>query len=192
VTGRSIPIGPGSRASGSLDPDGRYRSRGDLSAITVGVYVFLILLLYFVLLRSPALAYPWGIYAVIAVTAFFLIRYLSTSYSIDDLYLRSFRIAGGRKVRLEEVRKIEYVSLRDLSPTGFFGSWGWRGRMWSPVIGPFDAIYTDSKGLLVTAGAFPVFISPRHLDDFARELSRRVRSYTGPLEIDAGRPGAAF
>jgi hypothetical protein len=123
---------------------------------------------------------------------FFLVRYLSTSYSIDDVYLRAWRIAGGRRIHLADVRKIEVIRLRDLSPTGFFGSWGWRGRMWSPLIGHFDAIYSDPTGLLLTADGVPLFISPRHAGEFARELSRRVRSYTGPLAVDAGAPVPGF
>jgi hypothetical protein len=175
-----------------LDEHGRYRAAGELSYITIGVYVFLILILYLVVLPSPAVSYQWGIDAIIVITVFFLVRYLSTSYSIDDVHLRAWRIAGGRRVRLADVRKIEMVRLRDLSPTGFFGSWGWRGRMWSPLFGSFDAIYSDPTGLLVTADGVPLFISPRHLDEFARELSRRVRSYTGPLDVDAGQPGRSF
>jgi hypothetical protein len=176
----------------SLDAHGRYRAGGELSYVTIGVYVVLILVLYFVVLPSPAISYPYGIDFVIVVALFFLARYLTTSYSIDDVHLRANRIAGGRKVALADVRKIEFVRLRDLSPTGLFGSWGWRGRMWSPVLGPFDAIYSDPTGILVTAGAVPLFISPRHLDEFARELSRRVRSYTGPLAVDAGAPTSGF
>jgi hypothetical protein len=119
-----------------------------------------------------------------------LVRYLSTTYSIDGVYLHAWRLLGGVRVRLDRVRRIEYVSLRDLSPTGgIFGSWGWRGRMWSPLIGRFDAIYTDgARGILVTAGEFPLYFSPHNPDAFARELSRRVRSYTGRLAVDVGDP----
>jgi hypothetical protein len=176
----------------ALDDRGRYRAAGELSYVTIGVYVVLILVLYFVVRPSPAVAYPYGIDAVVVITLFFLVRYLSTSYSIDDVHLRAWRIAGGRKIRLADVRKIEAIRLRDLSPTGFFGSWGWRGRMWSPSIGPFDAVYSDPTGLLVTADGVPIFISPRHVGEFARELSRRVRSYTGPLPVDAGAPATGF
>ena len=64
--------------------------------------------------------------------------------------------------------------------------------MWSPRVGPFDAIYSDpAHGLLVTAGEIPVYISPVDIDGFARELSRRVRSYTGPLAVDVGGPNPA-
>ncbi len=176
----------------SLDVHGRYHVGGQLSYMTIGAYVFLILLLYFVLLHSAAISYPWGIELVIVATVFLMVRYLSTNYTIDDAYLRAWRLLGGRRVRLAEVRKIEFLRLRDLAPTGFFGSWGWRGRMWSPRIGTFDALYTDPAGILVTVGEVPIFISPRHSQEFARELSRRVRSYTGALEVDAGRPGGSF
>ncbi len=175
-----------------LDPHGRYRVWAEYSYVTIGVYGLLLLVLYYVVLPSPSVSYPTGIEAIIVITVFFLVRYLSTSYSIDDAYLRAWRIAGGRRVRLADVRKIEAIRLRDLSPTGFFGSWGWRGRMWSPSIGPFDAVYSDPAGLLVTADGVPLFISPRHADQFARELSRRVRSYRGPLAVDAGAPASEF
>ncbi|HTW76994.1 MAG TPA: hypothetical protein VMG14_04425 [Thermoplasmata archaeon] len=179
---------PAPPVSGRIDGHGHYHVRAEVSYVTVGVYAFMILLLFLVLEYGAALSYPWGIEAVILITAFFLARYLSTHYVIDDTYLRASRIAGGSRIRLEDVRKIEFVRLRDLSPTGIFGSWGWRGRMWSPRIGAFDAVYADPNGVLVTGGAAPLFVSPRDPEDFARELSRRVRSYTGPLAVDAGNP----
>jgi hypothetical protein len=175
-------------AGPSLDPHGRYRVGGQLSGVTIGVYAVLILLFGLVVL-TPQTPYPEWI--VILIPVFFLIRYLSTSYSIDEVYLRTFRIAGGRRVPLADVRKIEYARLRELAPVGFFGAWGWRGRVWSAQIGSFDAVYTDASGLLVTAGEFPIFISPRHPADFARELSRRVRSYKGPLAVDVGHPSGS-
>jgi hypothetical protein len=143
-----------------------------------------------VLPNSTALSFKWVPYAIVAFLLGALARYLSTTYRIDDLELSAWRILGGRRMRLEEVRRIEYASLRDLSPTGsFLGAWGWRGRMWSPLIGPFDSVHTEAAlGLLVTGGTVPVFISPRDPEGFARELSRRVRSYTGRLAVDVGDP----
>jgi hypothetical protein len=138
--------------------------------------------------RNPS-GYVWVEPFLVAVLLLLLARYLSTVYTIDDATLRASRILGGRRVRLDEIRAIEFASLRDLSPVGFFGSWGWRGRMWSPRVGTFDAIYTDTSGLLVTVGGIPLFVSPKDRDAFAIELSRRVRSYTGPLDRDAGDPG---
>lgn len=154
----------------------------------IGTYVVLIALLVFVI-PNAGIRNSWALIVIIALFLFFLVRYLSTSYSINDTHLRTWRIFGNRRIPLDEVEKIEYSSIRDLGPTGFVGSWGWRGRMWSPVIGPFDAVYTDpAKGILVTAQGVPIYISPGHLEEFARELSRRVRSYSGPLEVDAGAP----
>jgi len=146
-----------------------------------------ILLLYFVVLHSAFVSNPDVIYVLIAVVLFLLARYFSTGYWIDDSYLHARRILGPRRVPLADIRKIEYMRLRDLSPTGFFGAWGYRGRMWSPYIGKFDAIFTDPTGILVTAGAVPLFISPSRPEAFARELSRRARSYSGELSVDAGR-----
>lgn len=137
-----------------------------------------------------ATANAWVPVGLTVLLVFLLVRYLSTRYTIDEEYLRAWRLLGGQKVKLAEVHRIEVSALRDLSPTGFYGAWGWRGRMWSPSIGPFDSIHTEPIGLLVTGGAHPLFISPRDVPSFARELSRRVRSYTGPLEFDAGHPGA--
>jgi hypothetical protein len=171
-----------------VDSQGVYRRRGKLSYSVVGVYVFLILLL-FIVLPNAGLREGWTFEIILLFFVFFLIRYLSTTYSISDTHLRAWRILGSRRIHLDQVRQIEYSSIRDLGPTGFIGSWGYRGRMWSPVIGHFDAIYTDpAAGILVTAEGVPLYISPGHMPEFARELSRRVRSYTGRLEVDVGDP----
>jgi hypothetical protein len=151
------------------------------------MYVFILLILvYFAFHADAIVSSPYPTLALLALTVFFLARYLSTFYELDPAALRARRILGSRTVAYEEVRKIEYASLRELGPVGMFGSWGYRGRMWSPIIGSFDAIYTESSGLLVTAGAVPLFISPKDPPAFARELSRRVRSYHDRLEVDVG------
>jgi hypothetical protein len=155
---------------------------GKLSYFVIGFYLVL-LVLAVVVVRAPATD-PWVPWILGLLVVLFLTRYLSTYYVIDHQYLRAWRLLGGQKVKLKEVRRIEYASLRDLSATGFWGSWGWRGRMWSPRIGRFDSIYTETKGLLVTAGDFPLFISPKRTDDFAQELSRRVRSLGARLVSD--------
>jgi hypothetical protein len=143
----------------------------------------LLVLVVFLVIRPPS-AEPWTPALLGAVLLLFLLRYLSTTYTIDATYVRAWRILGGQKVALKEVRRIEPVSLRDLSATGFFGAWGWRGRMWSPRIGAFDSIHTDTAGLLVSGGRVPLFISPDDPDAFAEELSRRVRSVSGTLTED--------
>jgi hypothetical protein len=167
----------------ALDTARRYRAGGIISYFVVGFYLVLLALALLVV-RAPA-SDPWVGWILGVLVLLFLARYLSTSYVIDHEYLRAWRILGGRKVRLKDVRRIEYASLRDLSATGFWGSWGWRGRMWSPRIGRFDSIYTETKGLLVTAGDFPLYISPKREDEFAQELSRRVRSLGGRLISDS-------
>ena len=142
---------------------------------------------------SPTVTW-WGPWILIILIVALLARYLSTQYRIDDQYLHAVRFLGGARVRLERVRRIEYSSLRELSAsTGMFGGWGWRGRMWSPFIGRFSAIYTDpAHGLLVTTSEDDsLYLSPRHADRFARELSRRVRSYHGRLAVDVGDPSPA-
>lgn len=156
----------------------------------VGAYVFLLVLVLIFLPSSSTVAYWWAPWAIAGFLIASLLRYFSTSYRIDDVVLGAWRIFGGRRVRLDAVRRIEYASMRDLAPTGgLLGSWGWRGRMWSPLVGRFDAIYTDAvHGLLVTAGEVPIYISPVDPEGFARELSRRVRSYSGRLVVDVGDP----
>jgi hypothetical protein len=172
----------------SLDERGRFHAHGAVSGVTIGVYVVVVLLLYFVVLPSAITSDPYAIYFLIGITLFLLVRYLSTAYTIDDTFLFARRILGSRRVRLRDIRRIEFYRLRDLSPTGFFGSWGYRGRMWSPYIGKFDGIYTDPTGILVSEAEVPLFISPSHPERFARELSRRARSYAGPLTVDHGHP----
>lgn len=179
-------------ARGHLDAEGRYHAWGRISYMIVGTYLFLLLLLVIILGRTAVLAW-WGPWVIGALLVGSLARYLSTHYRIDDLYLVASKLLGGVRIRLDQVRRIEYVALRDLAPsTGMFGAWGWRGRMWSPLIGRFNTVYTDSAvGLLVTAGEFPLYLSPRDPEAFARELSRRVRSYTGRLSVDVGDPLAS-
>ena len=160
---------------------------GRRSLGVIGLYVFLgLILVYFSRSYTVDNTTPVASYFLVGVTVFFLARYLLTRYRLDDAALLAWRPVGSRRVPFELVRRIEFANLRDLGPIGMFASWGYRGRQWSPTIGYFDAIYTDSRGLLVTAGDFPLFLSPRDPEAFARELSRRVRSYTGPLEVDVG------
>jgi hypothetical protein len=182
----SDPTGRGSPA-GTIDSSGVYRQNAPVSYAVIGFYLILMLLLVYVSTRGSFSSFPFITELLIAVFLVFLVRNLSTRYRLDSDQLVAWRIFGNRRVRFESVRKIEFANLRDLGPVGMFGSWGWRGRMWSPVAGTFDAIYTISTGLLVTAGDHPLFISPKDPAAFARELSRRARSYTGDLETDVGR-----
>jgi Bacterial PH domain len=181
---------PARPAPSRVDPSGVYRQRGRFSYSVIGVYLFLILIVVVLFPGSFARIYVWAPWILGGVFVLFLARYLSTSYSLDDSFLRAWRILGGRRVHLDRVHKIEYTSLRDLgSAAGVSGSWGWRGRMWSPEVGHLDAVYTDAAhGILVSGDGVPLYISPVDLPAFARELSRRVRSYTGRLAVDAGDP----
>ncbi|HZY71308.1 MAG TPA: hypothetical protein VFF67_10085 [Thermoplasmata archaeon] len=154
---------------------------------TIVFYAILVLALLYATTRTPTGDFPVIAGLLIGVLLLFLVRFLTTTYVLDSDDLRAVRLLGFRRVHLEEVRKIEFASLRDLGGGSFFGGWGWRGRMWSPIIGQFDSIATVSQGILVTAGKVPLFVSPRDNSAFARELSRRVRSYRDDLEVDAGR-----
>jgi hypothetical protein len=115
----------------------------------------------------------------------YLGRYLSTRYWLDSRTFTAARIFGSRRIPIEEIRHVSPANLRDLAPVSFIGSWGWRGRMWSPQIGPFDTVHTSSEGLLVTGGeGVPVFISPKDPDAFVAELDRRVRSFHPDVDIE--------
>jgi len=170
--------------------EGVYYDRGRLSYTVVGMYVVLFLVMLLILPHTGTAL--WVVGVILFLIVFFLARYLSTTYSMNDTYFRSWRVGGSRRIRLESIRRIEYGSMRELAATGFVGSWGWRGRMWSPRIGAFDAVYTDPvRGLILTGEGVPIYISPNDLDGFARELSRRVRSYAGLIDVDVGAPFAA-
>ncbi len=156
--------------------------------MTIGVYLAIALLLLATSRAASVSSFPYVSEILAALFLVFLLRYVSTRYWLDAEHLTAWRLFGSRKIRLDRIRRIEYGNLRDLSPVGFFGSWGWRGRMWSPILGSFDSVYTVPQGLVVSAGDVPLFLSPRAPADFARELSRRVRSFTGPLSVDVGAP----
>ncbi|MGB6499960.1 MAG: PH domain-containing protein [Thermoplasmata archaeon] len=177
-----------------LDAEGTFRVRGEFSYAVIGTYVALALIVMLILLPRESAGYTWVPYLLTGILAFLLARYLSVRYTLDDTNLRASRLLGGRRIPLEEIRGIEFSALRDLTPTSSMaalGPVGWHGRMWSPQIGTFDSVFTDAAhGLLLTTAENPIFISPRDPVGFARELSRRVRSYTGPLEHDVGHPGS--
>ena len=169
--------------------------RARLSIAVIVAYAVMLLLVVIVVAPRSTSGYGWTLYFLLALTLLFLARYLSTRYWMDDRQLVAWRIFGTRRIALSEVRAIEHASLRDLATVGGafgMGSLGWRGRMYSTQIGDFDSIYTDAAdGLLVTAGAYPLYISPVDRDTFARELSRRARSYSGGLLKDVGHPSQA-
>jgi hypothetical protein len=176
--------------SREVDLEGTYRMRASFSVGVVVAYAILIALVLAVVAPRVQHGYTWVTYLLVGLLLLFLARYLSTSYTLNDTHLHAWTILGGVRVPLDEVRAIEYASLRDLSPTGgWLASWVMRGKMYSPVIGEFDMVFTEAaSGVLVTAGPYPLYISPRRPEEFARELSRRVRSYTGPLLKDVGNP----
>jgi Bacterial PH domain len=119
-----------------------------------------------------------------AALIIYLGRYVSTRYRLTSHSFDALRLFGSRRIPIAEIRHVTAANLRDLAPVSFIGSWGWRGRMWSPRIGPFDTVHTSSEGLLVTGGpGVPVFISPADADAFVTELSRRVRSYHPEVDI---------
>jgi len=184
---------PSRERDAAADLEGRFRMRASLSAGVIGAYALMLLLIVYVVGFRTTVGFGWVTYFLLAVTILFLARYLSVTYAIDDTNLVARTMFGTHRWPLEEIRGIEYASLRELAPTGgLLSSWVWRGKMYSPTIGEFELVFTEAaSGLLVTASPYPLFISPRVPKEFARELSRRVRSYTGPLLKDVGQPSGA-
>ncbi len=156
-----------------------------LSAGVLGLY--LILMGALVYLGARGLVNLLVSEVLVAALILYLGRYLTTRYRLDAETFGALRLFGSRRMRLEEIRHASHANLRDLAPVSFIGSWGWRGRMWSPRIGPFDTVHTTSEGLLVSGGdRVPVFISPKDPEAFLTELSRRVRSYHPDVDIETG------
>ncbi len=188
------PLGGKPAMSGSVEasrispPSERIHVSAPYSYATIGAYTIIAVLLLATGRASVVSSFPYVTDILAALFFIFLARYLSTRYWLGAETFTAWRLFGSRRFRLEQVRRIEFANLRDLSPVGFIGSWGWRGRMWSPVVGHFDSVYTVSDGVLISAGKVPLFISPKDPAGFARELSRRVRSVTGPLAVDVGAP----
>lgn len=154
-----------------------------LSAGVMGLYLVLIGALVY--LASYRLVNLLVAEVLVAALIVYLGRYLSTRYRLDPYTFTARRLFGSRRIPLEEIRHASHSSLRDLAPVSFIGSWGWRGRMWSPRVGSFDTVHTSSEGLLVSGGTgVPVFISPKDPEGFLAELSRRVRSYHPDVDIE--------
>ena len=148
-----------------------------------GVPILYLVLLIAVIWEFPHLGFPWETTGFLAgVILLYLGRDLSVVYTIDGEHLSAWRLFGWRRVPLESIRRIDRVSLRELAPVGFFGTWGWRSRLWSPVEGKFDAIHTFHDGILVQGDGVPLFISPREPDRFARRLLRRVERLAPGVE----------
>lgn len=167
------------------DTPGRFRAGAPISAGVVILYGLLVVIVVYATSRASFSSNPIVPEVLVAVLFLFLARHVSTYYVLDDRALHARRIFGSRSIPLEQVRMLEFANLRDLGPVSFFGGWGWRGRMWSPLIQTFDAIHTVSAGILVTAGDVPLFVSPKHPEEFAAELSRRVRSYNPSVELSS-------
>ncbi|MCI4324377.1 MAG: PH domain-containing protein [Thermoplasmata archaeon] len=167
---------------------GRVRVGAPVSVGVVGLYLFLVIIIVYATNRASFTSNPIVPEFLIGVMFLFLARNLSTYYVLDDRALYARRIFGSRTIPLDQVRMLEFANLRDLGPVSFFGGWGWRGRMWSPLIHTFDAIHTVSAGILVTAGDVPLFVSPKRPEEFAVELSRRVRSYNPTVGLSSFSP----
>jgi len=147
-----------------------YRMPTARNYVVVGFYLVLLVALYFL---KGLVGLDIALF-LIAVLLVYLARELSIRYVLTDDDLTAWRIFGWRRIPLATVRKVERASLRELSPVSFFGAWGWRSRMWSPVIGRFDNISGYHAGLLVYGQGVPLFVSPADPEGFARELVSRT------------------
>jgi hypothetical protein len=162
-----------------------YRRPAAYSAGVVGFYAVLILVMLYVYYRgAPNLVSTLLVPFVIIVLMVYLARYSSTRYRIDDRSLLAWRLFGARRMELRSITRIRRANLRGLAPVGFLGTWGWRGRVWSPVVGNFDTVHTGSDGILISGQGVPLFVTPVDPNGFQRELSRRVRSVNGGAEVD--------
>jgi hypothetical protein len=139
---------------------------------TVGAYVLLTIVVAVLTLDRSIPEYA-GLFLG-GLLVLYLGRLLSLSYSIRDGVLRAQRLFGTRHAELKDIRKVEPRSLRDISPVSFVGGWGWRSRMWSPVIGNFDNLSSIHRGLMIYAGEVPFFISPRDPDAFLDVLQKET------------------
>jgi|GEM_PF-2163928 hypothetical protein len=166
------------RGAERVPPDAPYSMVADRSWLTVGAYVVLALLVGLLTLRIG----PYVAGFLVAVLLLYLGRYLSVVYTFDRERLLAWRIFGWRSVPLRSIRRVQPMSLRDIAPVGMFGTWGWRSRLWSPLIGRFDAVSTTHRGLLVTGEGVPLFISPRDPEEFGRRLSHRVEEEAPGLD----------
>ena len=150
---------------------------GAWSAAVIGFYSVLILLMLGVrVYGTPGVVTDDLAPFIDVVLLLYLARYLTTRYRIDDRSLYAYRLFGSRRIPLAEISRIQRTNLRSLAPVGFIGTWGGRGRVWSPMVGTFDTIHTVSDGLLIGGSGVPAFISPKAPEEFQRELSRRIRS----------------
>jgi PH (Pleckstrin Homology) domain-containing protein len=164
---------------------GRIRVGAPVSAGVVILYLLMVGIIIYATYHATFTSNPIVPEFLITVLFLFLARNVSTYYVLDDHAIYARRLFGSRTIALEQIRAIEFANLRDLGPVSFFGGWGWRGRMWSPLIQTFDAIHTVSPGILVTAGDVPLFVSPKNPEEFAEELSRRARSYNPSVSLSA-------
>lgn len=148
-----------------------YSQRAEVSWLVVGTYAFLmglILLLWVVrdLIEFEAVL-------LVGVLGIYLARILSVHYVISGEHLTASRLFGSRRVELTSIRKANPTSLRELSPVSWTGGWGWRSRMWTPVIGAFDNLSTVHNGLMVYGDGVPFLISPLDREAFLTHLDER-------------------
>ncbi|MGI0129826.1 MAG: hypothetical protein ACREEC_06710, partial [Thermoplasmata archaeon] len=110
----------------TTEPDGRWRSHAPLPIEVVALYGIIIVVLLVLGRPTSPFKFPSPVLLLDLIVIVFFARYASTTYSMDSDRLRARRLFGSRAIRFDDVRRIEFENLRDLSATGFFGGWGWR------------------------------------------------------------------
>ncbi len=148
-----------------------YAQRAITPWLFTGTYLFVALVIVIFWLERDLT--DLEVVAFVGILLIYLARMLSVRYEIRGGELRALRLFGSRRVRLSSIHKARPASLRDLAAVSWTYGWGWRSRMWSPVVGPFDNLSTFHIGLLVYGDGVPLLISPLDRDTFLRELDRR-------------------
>lgn len=97
---------PEAEESGAPEAEGRFTMPARYSIGVIVAYAIIGLLLVLVVGRESSVGFGWPLYFLLAVTVFFLARYLSTRYVLDDTNFTAWRLFGSRRIPLEEVRAI--------------------------------------------------------------------------------------
>ncbi|MCI4369372.1 MAG: hypothetical protein L3K09_07420, partial [Thermoplasmata archaeon] len=94
-----------------MEDSGRWSAPAAVPVLVIGFYAVLILVLAYATTRPAASSFPYITELLAVILLLFLARMLSTRYTLDADQLHAWRLFGSRRVRLEEVRKIEFANL---------------------------------------------------------------------------------
>lgn len=148
-----------------------YSQRAAISWVLVGTYGFMILVVLLLWWGRELNDYGAGV--LLLLLGIYLARFLSIRYVVTAHHLAAKRLFGSRRVELKSIRRVDQISLREISPVSWTGGWGWRSRMWSPIMGAFDNLSTVYQGLMVHGEGVPFLISPTDREAFLKVLEER-------------------